>query len=239
MEEPQPNNHPTHEEPSQPKPPEGEAQPAEKSIFDQPTPPEEKPEAVLEEAEPTEARPAGSRAGRFFRAFLRWAVLVVVLFAAGVFTAYFVLYRPALTRADGLQTQLASAQQTQEVTQKSLKTAQDQAAGLQTQYAQAKADLDKANNQVALQMVLTDLANAKLALVNKDGPGAKVALMSAQTDLGKLLPAVKEKDSAMADAISARLSLVINELNRDPKTAQNDLDILAKNLQDLEKVLFP
>ncbi len=239
MEEPRPDNHPTPEEPSEPTPPAGETQPAAESIFDQPTQPADTPQPAVEETPPAEERPAGGRVGRFFRTLLRWAVLVVVLFAAGVFTAYFVLYRPAQTRVDGLQGQLTSVQQTQEITQKSLKAAQDQAVALQTQAAQAKADLDKANGQAALQTTLTDLANAKLALVNKDGPGAKVALMSAQTDLGKLLPAVQAKDSNMADAISARLSLVINELNRDPKTAQNDMDILTKNLQDLQKVLFP
>ena len=51
------------------------------------------------------------------------------------------------------------------------------------------------------------------------------------------MPAIQEKDPARAAAVSARLELVMNELNRDTRTAVSDLDILTRNLQELEQTL--
>jgi hypothetical protein len=188
--------------------------------------------------EAVQEKPPESRMGRLARIALRWLVLAAVLFAVGFFTAYFALYRPAVNVAYQLSSEVSQTRGQLSTAQANLQDAQGQSAALKDQYDQAKINQDKAQNHLYLQMVLTDTANARLALANKDGPAAHTALTSAQGHLEKLIPAAEQQDGPAADALSTRLSLILNELNRDPQTAIADLDVLTKNLQELEKAMF-
>lgn len=194
------------------------------------------PAPVLEPPAPVE--PAEPRMRRFFRAALRWLVLALTLFAAGILAAYFILYQPLRRQADAAQVQLAQANQDLSTTRQELQAAKEQAINSQSAADSARAELTKAQNRAYLQMTLTDIANARLALVNKDGANARLALLAARTDLEQLMPAIQAKDAEMGEALAGRLALAINELSRDPRTAQADLEVLTRNLQDLEKVLF-
>lgn len=175
---------------------------------------------------------------RFLRNLLVWAIIAVVFFTAGAVVFYFVRYQPLQVKAQQSVDELASIRETQTSTEGQLKSAQDKATGLQTQYDQAKADLDKAAGRAALQMALAEVTNARLALVNKDGPSARTALMAAQADLAKLAPVLQQKDANLAKDLDSRLSLALNELSRDPNTAKSDLEILTRSLQDLDKAMF-
>jgi hypothetical protein len=196
------------------------------------------PETAPEAAEIPAAPKSPSRMGRILRVALRVAVAAIVLFAAGVATAYFVLYRPTQAQNTQALAELSQARQQLSSAQQDLTTAQNRVKTLQAQTDQAQAETTQAVIQSNLQTTLTDVANARLALTNKDGTAAREAMLAAQNDLGKLLPAVQAKDRPVADAISARLTLALNELSRDPKTALADLDVLTHNLQDLNKLLF-
>lgn len=196
------------------------------------------PETVPETAEIPTAPKSTSRWRRILGLALRLAVAAIILFAAGVVTAYFVLYRPSQAQNTQTLADLSQSRQQLSSAQQNLTTAQNQVKTLQAQTDQALAESAQAVIRSNLQTTLTDVANARLALTNKDGTAAREAMLAAQTDLGKLLPAVQAKDRPIADAISARLTLALNELSRDPKTALADLDVLTHNLQDLNKLLF-
>lgn len=184
-------------------------------------------------------RKPDSRVRKFFRSLVRWIILIVALFATGVVTTYFWLYQPAREQINSLQTELATVQQDLNSRSQELQTLQSEISTLKTQKDAAVTDLDNAQNRVYLQMVLTKVANARLALANKDGAAARDALNAARTDLDKLLPAVQAQDKDLADGLTARLNLALSELSRDPRTAIADLDVLTRSLQDAEKVLFP
>jgi len=61
--------------------------------------------------------------------------------------------------------------------------------------------------------------------------------VQAQNDLAQLLPALKAADEGLANSVSGRLDIILNELNRDPTTAISDMDILSRNLDQAEKAL--
>lgn len=184
-------------------------------------------------------RKPDSRVRKFFRSMVRWIILIVALFAAGVVTAYFLLYQPAREQINSLQGELATAQQEIETRSQELQSAQNEITALKAQKDAAVSNLDNAENRAYLQMVLTNVANARLALANKDGANARTALTAARADLEKLLPAVQVKDKDVAAGLLSRLDLALSELSRDPRTAIADLDVLTRSLQDAEKTLFP
>ncbi len=179
-----------------------------------------------------------SRVRKFLRSLVRWILLIVALFATGVVTAYFMLYQPAREQINSLKSELTAAQQELEARNQELQSAQNEIAALKTQKDQAVTELDNAQNRAYLQMVLTNVANARLALANKDGANARTALTAARADLDKLLPAMQAVNKDMADGLVARLNLAFSELSRDPRTAIADLDVLTRSLQEAEKTLF-
>lgn len=192
-------------------------------------------QTVMDEPAPSPKPESGIR--RFFRSLVRWLLLLVLLFGLGVAATYFWLYQPLTEQHQKAQADLQQTRQLLEQTQKDLKTAQTDTQNLKGQVETAQAKLAGETNRANLQTVLTDVTTARLALANKDGASAQAALQAAKTHLGPLMPVIKEKDSARADAVSTRLDLVMNELNRDPRTAVSDLDVLTRNLQELSKVL--
>ncbi|HEY9089905.1 MAG TPA: hypothetical protein VIO36_17165 [Anaerolineaceae bacterium] len=178
-----------------------------------------------------------SRFNRFMRRLLRWALLVVVLFGAGVIVTYLFLYRPLQARANLAQSNLEQAQRDLSSAQSRLNEAEGQLKSMQTQVEQAAQDVTRAKNRAALQTVRTDLALARLALANKDGPAARTALVQAQNDLAQMLPTLQTADANLAESVTGRLEIILNELNRDPTTAISDMDILSTNLDQVENLL--
>lgn len=192
------------------------------------------PETV---AAPVDIPRGESRFNRFMARLLRWALLVLVLFGAGVIVTYIFLYRPLQLRADLAQSNLEQAQRDLSSAQSRLGESEGQVKSMQTQVEQARQDVTKAQNRAALQTVRTDLALARLALANKDGPAARTALVQAQNDLAQMLPTLQTADADLADSVTGRLEIILNELNRDPTTAISDLDILSTNLDQVETLL--
>ncbi len=178
-----------------------------------------------------------SRFNRFMRGLLRVLLVIVLLFGAGMLTTYFTLYRPLQQQAAQDRAALEQAQRDRSSAESQLGELEGRVKSMQTQVEQAQVDVENARNRAALQTVRTDLANARLALANKDGAAARTALVQAQNDLAQLLPALNKVDEALGKSVSGRLEVVLNELNRDPTTAISDMDILARNLEQVEEKL--
>jgi len=180
-----------------------------------------------------------SRMRRWLRSLVRWVLLIVALFGVGVLTAYFLLYQPALERSNRIENDLKTARQELETSQKELQSAQSEITRLKGEVETATGSLEAAQNRAYLQMSLTNVANARLALANKDVANTRTALAAARADLEKLLPAVQAANKTLADGLLARIDLAIGEVASDSRTAIADLDVLVRNLQEVEKTLFP
>jgi hypothetical protein len=180
-----------------------------------------------------------TRLGRFNRAGLRWTVGILAVFAAGLLVAYFVLYRPAQSRALQAQAELVQTRQ-------QLAGVQEQLTAAQGALSTAQGDLQNLRGQVAaleahvsLLRALNDVNNARLNIADKSITAARLSLTAAGEDVKGLEDFLQSKDPATASALQSRLSLAINELNSSPDVASSDLKILADQLTKLETVYFP
>lgn len=178
-----------------------------------------------------------SRFRRFMRSLVRAAAVILILFGAGFLIAYFFWARPAQQQVAQVQSRLEQAQRDLSSAETRMAESEGQVRNMQTQVEQAHAEVEQAQNLAALQTVRTDIAVARLALANKDGPSARNALVQAQNNLAKLLPALKAADEGLANSVAGRLDIILNELNRDPTTAISDMDILSRNLDQAEEAL--
>lgn len=184
-----------------------------------------------------EAPKEEGRFRRFMRRLVRALAVIVLLLGAGFLITYFLLARPAQQQVAQLQSRLEQAQRDLSSAETRVAESEGQVKNMQTQVEQARAEVEQAQSLAALQKVRTDIAVARLALANRDGPAARTALVQAKNDLAQLLPTLKAADEGLANSVSGRLDIILNELNRDPTTAISDMVILSRNLDQAEKAL--
>jgi hypothetical protein len=180
-----------------------------------------------------------TRVGRVTRPVLRWLAAITGLFALGLLAGYLVLYQPTQRSLDSALAQLDQASQAASQQNKSQQVALSDRNQAQAAYEKAQADLAKAASENKLLVELVDVSNARVALVNKDGAAAKIAIQQAQTDFSSVLPYLQSQDKTRADVLQSRLDLVAKELVSDPQATLADLDKLSADLTDLHKKLFP
>jgi hypothetical protein len=89
-----------------------------------------------------------------------------------------------------------------------------------------------------LDQVLVDVSNARVALFLENVTEAKTYLVKTQQRLEDLLPSIAEYDPALAQDMPQRLNLIISGLDRDTETAKIDLELITKDLLDIEKAVF-
>ncbi len=179
-----------------------------------------------------------TRLGRFMRPFSRILGIIVGLFAVGFFTAYFLLYQPRLKEMNRARADLETTTLKLNQTEGTLTAAQKFLNEANAKYEKAAADLTKEQDHVALLTLLAEINNARSALAEKDGAGARLILQNARKLLDAYLPAVEAHSTEIAASLDTRLTLALNEFSRDPETALTDLELLADSLVDLEKVLY-
>jgi hypothetical protein len=176
-----------------------------------------------------------TRFGRFMRAALRILAAIVGLFALGLLSGYLLLYRPLLLQYDTRQLDLNTVQQSLSDTQSQLSAAQSDNSDLQSDLQRSQSDLEDAHTTIDYLVLKADLLKARLSLMQEaGGPDAMAALKDAKRDLDILLPAVNQIDPNLANLLSSRLDVVIEELIRDPTVAASELDELYTRLLDLE-----
>jgi hypothetical protein len=180
-----------------------------------------------------------TRLGRFIRTSTRNLAFGVGMFALGMFITLLVIYRPAEGELAITRQNLQAANQTISDNEAKLLETQHQVSTLQAEYNRARADLDKVNARVYLQMMMNQVSIASNAIVARDGPAAQQALTNAKNNF-KSLQALNISEvltTAVAGQIDARLNLVNSELSSDPVTARSDLDLLSNTLSQLDKLL--
>ncbi|MHC1782739.1 MAG: hypothetical protein AB9891_08295 [Anaerolineaceae bacterium] len=207
------------------------------------------PEEIAEEAPIEEAPKKGpgllyhlfspeTRLGRFMRPFVRTLGVIVCLFAFGFLTAYLLLYQPRVKEMNQARDDAKAAAEKLNQTEGTLAAAQQYLTETNIKYEQAAADLTIEKNHNTLLQLLAEINNARAALASKDGASARLILQNTRKLLDGYLPVIKAHSPEMTTTFDTRLTLVLNEFSRDPETALADLELLADNLKDLEKILY-
>jgi hypothetical protein len=159
--------------------------------------------------------PTQTRGGRFknaIRRFFIWLLVFAFVYLAGVVTIYILEFQPA---KDAL-----------EQTQLDLDQANQQIADLQLELDQAKVDL----SYNAYLQVVVDVYGARLALIDEDTSSAKIFLADAEQNMEVILPDVAAFDQALANSLTQRLNLVVNNVDSDIDRALQDAQILSDDL---------
>jgi cell division protein FtsB len=205
------------------------------------TPSQAEPVSVPAETKKTRS----GRLQRFFRQAFVWLAVVALAFLAGMIADHYLRYRPLSEDLAQTQTELDQANQAisdlqaeLERLNTTLQAANDRVASLEGGRKTLQEELDTANAHLELLQVLVEISNARLALFLNDPEGAKAALTSTPQRLDNLSPRLTKFDANLAQSMSQRLSLIITGLERDTETAKIDLELLTKNLLDIEAALF-
>jgi type II secretory pathway component PulM len=205
-------------------------QPAPETFEPSQTPTQAESVATPAKAEKTQP----GRLQRFFRKLLVWLVVIAIAFLAGILTYHFVRYKPL--SENNVKTQAALDQANQEITDlqaetKKIATLESEKSGLQDQLETAAAHSE-------LLQVLVDLSNARLALFQNDVEGAKAALANTPQRLDNLLPFIAKYDTNLAQSMPQRLGLIVSGLERNTETVKIDMELLTKELLEIEGTLF-
>ena len=179
-----------------------------------------------------------SRAGQFFRTLLIWLGVILLAFLAGVLTYHFARYRPTATSLTKANQTVSELQTQNDDLSSQLKVANDKNSSLDSKNRSLQDDLDAANTHIELLQALAEINAAHIALANQDVAGAKVALADPPNRLEILKPAISSVDAALAENILQRLELINSSMGTDSESAQADLGLLAKNLLNVETLLF-
>jgi TolA-binding protein len=181
-----------------------------------------------------------SKIRQFFRSFLRWTVMALIIFGLGVLAAYFFLYVPKSNDLKLAGQELATANAKISELQGEITTLENQINELSTleeRNQSLQADLDMAQLHVLLLDVLIDIRTAQYALADGDPTAAGEALENTTTTLMNVQQAL-EVEQTQIDALLSRLELAIGELETNSFAAQSDLEVLANSLLQLEETLF-
>jgi hypothetical protein len=186
-----------------------------------------KPEIIAAKTPPS----GFSKFLRGLRMGLIGLVVAVVLFFAGFLTDHFVRFLPLRVEFDSTKLQLSDAEKQVTGLTDQLTTANSQITGM-------NADLTAANTHIELLQAVKEVQAAYIALESSDLSGAKVALVNTPKRLENLKPVVQPVDATLAENMSNRLAMVLTAMDTNAATAKADLAQLAKNLLNIEELLY-
>lgn len=185
------------------------------------------------------------RPQRFFRKVLIWLVIAVIIFSGGMAADHFLRYKPLSEASAATQAELDQARQDLDNIQadvdrlnRSNQAAGDAIAALETEKKALLDELDLTATHLDLFQVLVDVSNARVALFLENVPEAKTNLLKTQQRLENLLPRITEYDPTLAQDIPQRLNLIISGLDRDVETVKIDLELITKDLLNIEEAVF-
>lgn len=193
------------------------------------------------QGKPSPEKPAVPRNGgmpRFLRLGSIWLGILLVTFLAGVLSYHFVRYRPTADSLVQANQSVADLQTKSDDLTSQLETANRKIVSLESENQALSTSLADSNVRINLLMALADINAAHIALSKQDISGAKVALSDTENRLETLKPSIASVDAALADNITQRLALIVAGMERDPESAKVDLELLAKNLLDVDTLLF-
>lgn len=182
-----------------------------------------------------------SKASQFFRSFLRWTGLALLVFGLGALAAVFLFYIPKANQLKLAEQDTATAEakitelQT-EIT--SLESQLDSLSSLKETNQTLQTNLDQAQTHIYLLQALADIRNAQYALALDDTAHAKTILAPTTDTLTEMRSLLDAKQAEIVASLLSRLELAQGELEANPFAAQSDLEVLAVSLLELEQSLF-
>jgi len=192
-----------------------------------------------------EEKPQPTRGQPFIRKLLIWLVVIAIGFSAGMAADHFLRYKPLSEASYATQIELDQAYQDlngMQVTVDSLNSkiqeAEAKVTGLETDKKSLQDELDQTTTHLELFQVLVDVSNARVALFLENVKDAKTYLVKTQERLDDLLPRIAEYDPALAQDMPQRLNLIISGLDRDTENAKIDLELITKDLLNIEEAVF-
>jgi septal ring factor EnvC (AmiA/AmiB activator) len=192
-----------------------------------------------------EEKPQPNRLQRFFRKALIWLVIIVIAFSAGMAADHFLRYKPLSEANVATQAELDQAHQDLSDMQAGIdrlnilnQEAEDNIAKLETEKQALQDEIELTKTHLELFQVLVDVSNARVALFLENVDEAKTNLVQTQQRLENILPRIAEFDPALAQDMPQRLNLIISGLDRDTETAKIDLELITKDLLNIEEAIF-
>lgn len=182
---------------------------------------------------PTQPRKPG-RVGRIVRRGLQWITAGGVVFLLGVLIVFFVRVRPQADQIKRLERTLDETRTEVE----SLQSRIDRLEPLEEEIDQLEDELAVKDHHLDLLAVLVDVTNAQLGLAKGEPATAAGALEMTDRRLRSLQQGLDDPEEQTVQGMRDRLRLVVQEIETDEFAAENDLEILANNLVDLERTLF-
>ncbi len=186
-----------------------------------------------------------SRLQRFTRKALIWLVVIVIVFSGGMAADHFLRYKPLSDAQAATQTELDQAHQDLSDMQVAFdrinaknQEAEAKITELETEKKSLQDELDLTTTHLELFQVLVDVSNARVALFLENVEDAKTSLVKTQQYLELLLPRIVEYDPVLAQDIPQRLNLIISGLDRDTENAKIDLELITKDLLNIEEAMF-
>lgn len=157
----------------------------------------------------------------------RWILGLLAALIVGFGAAFFALALPAQQELRQVKADLANAQEKLATVESDLKTTSAELDG-------AEKELTGAQYSLALARVQANVAYARASLVSRDLLTARQEVSAAMTNMGVLLPLIKDKD--ISAALSERMTVIYKALYNDSATkALEELRILNENLLRLEE----
>lgn len=158
-------------------------------------------------------------------------VVAIVLFFAGFLTDHFVRFQPLRVDLDSTKIKLTDVE-------KQATGLTDQLTTANSQLTAFKADIAAANAHIELLQAVKEVQAAYIALEGSDLSGAKVALVNTPKRLENLKPVVAPVDATLAENMSTRMTMILAAMDTNATTAKTDLAQLAKNLLNIEALLY-
>ena len=170
----------------------------------------------------------------FWRRTLRWTLGLLIAFALGALLVVLLLYVPARDQTRQANEQLQAANQQISQLQDRINSLQS----LETKNQDLQQQNDQAQLHIAILKSQNDVANARLALANKDAAAAQMALSKTPDSLQKISGLLSADQRDVVKSMQQRLTLATGELKSNNFAAESDLNVLQTGLLQLENNLF-
>ncbi|MEA3327444.1 MAG: hypothetical protein U9R53_09095 [Chloroflexota bacterium] len=174
----------------------------------------------------------------FFRKALIWLLVIIIAFVGGFLLDHFLRYKPLSDDLHQAQSEMEDVKQDISDLQGQIEQIQPKLEAANARIATLEGDLEIANARLQFYQVLVDVNNARIALFLENIEEAQTALVDTKERLEELEPVIEEANPELAMSLPRRLELIVDGLERDPKTASIDLELFTKDLLMLEPLIF-
>jgi hypothetical protein len=183
------------------------------------------------ESIPSKAGPE-TRLQKAVRVAWPWVLVALLAFGLGALLIAVALYFPTRQKLNTANADLEHANAT-------ISSMTDQVATLQTDNETLQKDLDTTTLHMYVLKALSGVRGASLAVAADDYAGARLSLIGTSEALDTLSGLLGADQSDVLAAMRQSAAQALTEIQANLASAPPELDLLTKNLVQLEKNLFP